>query len=92
MLDCKTGEIWWLAHTKYNTSKVVIVVLLLLSSSFVVFVPTSAHLLLLLDKWFVCPNRLKCRFLISSSLLSSSYYSSFKVKLEVAHNTYGHIE
>ena len=36
-----------------QTFKVVVVVLLLLLLSFDVFVPTSAHPLLFLDKWFV---------------------------------------
>ena len=36
-----------------QTCDVVVVALLLLWLSFDVFVPTSAHLLLFLDKWFV---------------------------------------
>ena len=40
--------------------KVVVEVLLLLLQSFDIFVPTSGHPLLFLDKWF--PNILKCQF------------------------------
>ena len=50
-LDGKTTQIWWLANMEYNTFKVVVVVFLLLS--FDVFVPTSAHPLVFLDKCFV---------------------------------------
>ena len=44
----------------YKTLKVVVVVLLLLLLLFDVFDPTCAHLVIVVDKWFLQINILKC--------------------------------
>ena len=53
-----------MAVSKHGIQKfkdVLVVLLLLLLLSFDVFIPTSAHPLLFLDKWF-CPTILKRQF------------------------------
>ena len=53
-LDGKTTQIWWLVDMEYKHSTLwLLYVMLLLLFSFDVFVPTSAHLLIFLNKWFV---------------------------------------